>query len=322
MSNEIMAVSYTANDGSAVSLTAADVVRYCAPGAMVTEQECAMFLGVCKARGLNPFARDCYLVKYQDNPASIITSKDYFTRTAAAQPTFDGHEAGIIVLTKAGLEYRDGSFFLNAAGETLVGGWATVHDKRRAHPCKAAVALSEYSTGRSLWRSKPATMIRKVALVQALREAYPERFQGLYDRDEMGEAGEQARDAELTYEVPAPTPAPVAEDAPVEEFPDAPQGPQNAPGAPVDEAAAPMPRSRAISPEIRAELASLAASTAEAAGITEADARRAIWDACKGGADERAMRFLAAKEAQRLARQAAPAPGPEAVEAVADAGTF
>lgn len=313
MSNEIMAVSYTANDGSAVSLTAADVVRYCAPGARVTEQECAMFLGVCKARGLNPFAKDCYLVKYQDNPASIITSKDYFTRTAAAQPTFDGYEAGIIVLTKAGLEHRDGSFFLDAAGETLVGGWATVHDKRRAHPCKAAVALSEYSTGRSMWRSKPATMIRKVALVQALREAYPERFQGLYDRDEMGEAGEQAREVEPTYEVPAPTPAPA------EEFPD----------APVDEAPAPMPRSRAISPEIRAELAALAASTAEAAGIPEADARRAIWDACKGGADEKAMRFLAAKEAQRLTRQAAPAPEPETAEVVvvpvevgADAGTF
>ncbi len=31
-------------------------------------------------------------------------------------------------------------------------------------------------------------MIRKVALVQALREAFPEEFQGLYSAEEMGAA--------------------------------------------------------------------------------------------------------------------------------------
>ena len=35
----------------------------------------------------------------------------------------------------------------------------------------------------------PATMIRKVALVQALREAFPDRYQGLYDASEVGYDG-------------------------------------------------------------------------------------------------------------------------------------
>lgn len=35
------------------------------------------------------------------------------------------------------------------------------------------------------WAKMPATMIRKVALVQALREAFPEDFQGMYAPEEM-----------------------------------------------------------------------------------------------------------------------------------------
>ena len=47
------------------------------------------------------------------------------------------------------------------------------------------MSLEEYNTGASLWADKPATMIRKVALVQALREAYPEMYAGVYDSSEI-----------------------------------------------------------------------------------------------------------------------------------------
>ena len=56
-------------------------------------------------------------------------------------------------------------------------------------PVKAVVGIDEYGTGKSMWKTKPATMIRKVALVQALREAYPGEFAGLYDAAEMGDRG-------------------------------------------------------------------------------------------------------------------------------------
>ena len=42
------------------------------------------------------------------------------------------------------------------------------------------------STVNSQWSKKPATMIRKVALVQALREAFPEDFGGMYSQEEVG----------------------------------------------------------------------------------------------------------------------------------------
>lgn len=269
MSQEIMRADYTAGDGTRVSITAADVVRYCvAPGTQLTEQECATFLGLCRARGLNPFARDCYLVKYRDNPASIITSKDYFVKTAAGQPTFDGYDAGVIVGGPGGgVEFRDGSFV--GGGESLLGGWATVYDKGRSHPCKATVSLKEYSTGRSMWAGKPATMIRKVALVQALREAYPERFNGLYDRAEMGAAGESA-----PVEVEA---------VPV----DAPQAAQDAPGPRVAGRAAPSAQdapkgpSGGFSEGAMKAMADMARAAAQACGGDEGAAKRAVWDAVR-----------------------------------------
>jgi len=184
--DNVLAVRYTAHDGQEIELTADIVSRYILTGnAQATDAEIAGFLQVCKARGLNPLARDAYLVKYgQNSPASTIVSKDYYNRMATEQPTYDGFDAGVVVMTPNGeTDYRDGA--LVGYGEVLLGGWATVYDKGRSHPVKAVVGLNEYSTGKALWGSKPATMIRKVAFVQALREAYPATFQGLYDESEM-----------------------------------------------------------------------------------------------------------------------------------------
>ena len=44
----------------------------------------------------------------------------------------------------------------------------------------------------SQWSKKPATMIRKVAAVQALGEAFPQSFAGMYVAEEMGAEPEYA----------------------------------------------------------------------------------------------------------------------------------
>ena len=49
----------------------------------------------------------------------------------------------------------------------------------------AEVSLEEYSTGKSNWAAKPATMIRKVAISQAIRGAFPNEYEGLYTVEEM-----------------------------------------------------------------------------------------------------------------------------------------
>ena len=192
MGSTELAARYTAKDGTEVSLDRESVTKYVLTGnSQVSDAELATFIGVCRSRGINPVAREAYMVKYGTSPAAIIVSKDYYVRTAREQETFDGYEAGVVVARADGsVESREGSFL--APGETLLGGWARVYDRAVAHPYCDSVSLSEYSTGKSGWARMPATMIRKVALVHALREAYPGVFAGLYDAGEMDQARERA----------------------------------------------------------------------------------------------------------------------------------
>lgn len=193
--NEI--VRYKDRDGADITLTPQDVAAYCYSGnAPLSQRDVVNFMATCQALGANPYLKDVYLVKYNGGEdAQIMAGKNYYTRVAASIPTYDGATAGIITTGKDGaVNYRAGSFA--APGETCVGGWAEVHDKRWSVPVRAEVAMDEYNSHRSLWKSKPMTMIRKVALVQALREAYPDRFAGTYDAAEMPAHKEPAQPAD------------------------------------------------------------------------------------------------------------------------------
>lgn len=177
-------VKFESDAGAMVEISRADVVNYICPTA--TDKEVALFLQLCAAQRLNPWVRDVHLVKYGDNPAQMITGKEVFTKRANAHPDFEGYEAGVTFVDNRGnVRQREGSAVYAAAGETLVGGWCRCYVKGRK-PYFDEVALEEYNTGKSLWAKKPATMIRKVALVHCLREAFPDAFAGLYSQEEMG----------------------------------------------------------------------------------------------------------------------------------------
>ncbi len=172
-------------------LTIETIKKYINP--RVTDQEAYVFLQICRARRLNPFTGEVHLIKYTDaEPATIVVGKDAFTRRAEEHPAFDGFEAGIIVRHKDGkIEHRQGAV-LYSDEEELIGGWARVYRKDRSISFYSEVTLSEYTQYKKngeiqrFWREKPATMIRKVALVQSLREAFPGDLGGLYDQSEMG----------------------------------------------------------------------------------------------------------------------------------------
>ena len=209
-------IKYTANDGVEVQLSRATIAAYIATGnAEIEPKDAVRFMSICRARGLNPLAGDAHLNVFNGKGGknvSVIVSKDYFVRTATQNPAFNGLKAGIIVIDAKGqVNYREGSFKLNT--ETLVGGWAEVSIKDRTVPSRAEVSLAEYDQGRSIWLSKPATMIRKVAVVQALREAFPAQFQALYDADEMPTQEMNPVPDAVTEAEPAhaPQPAPAQE---------------------------------------------------------------------------------------------------------------
>ncbi len=193
MSNNALSLAEYKLDGGQV-LTADTVRKYLTSGnGKVSDQEVLMFIELCKAQNLNPFVRDAYLVKMGDSyPAQIIVGKDVFIKRASEHPNFNGMKAGIVVLDKnEQIQEREGA--LKLPGEELVGGWCEVYLKDKDYPTKSLVSFEEYaqkvkSTGKlnSMWESKGATMIRKVAQSQALREAFPHELRGLYQQEEMG----------------------------------------------------------------------------------------------------------------------------------------
>ena len=187
--NALMA-KYEVN-GETVELDAQTVRDYLTNGSgNPSDQEVVMFIKLCQYQGLNPFLREAYLIKYSEKaPASTVVGKDAFTRRAAQIEECKGWQAGVAVVTKKN-EYleREGTIVL--PDEKLVGGWCIVLRDGWEKPFKTAVNLGEYNGGNSMWNKMPATMIRKVALVQGLREAFPDKFQGMYDQSEMGTDGD------------------------------------------------------------------------------------------------------------------------------------
>ncbi len=180
-------VTYKAN-GEEVSLSFQDIRAFLCPKA--NDAECKLFLETCRCNGFNPFLKDAYLIKYDEKqPAAIVVGKYAFTKRAEEHPQFDGYEAGLVVLANGQVEYREGSAVYD--GEELLGGWAKVYRKDRTRPSFEEVNLNEYiqtkadGTPNSMWASKPGTMIRKVALTHALREAFPSALGALYTEEEV-----------------------------------------------------------------------------------------------------------------------------------------
>lgn len=191
--NNKAAVTFMAGDEE-INLTLERVKKYLVSGDVsnVTDQEVVMFMMMCKANHLNPWNKEAYCIKYGTQPATMVVGKEAYMKRANAHPQYDGMDDGIVVLVKETGEmiYRKGTITIE--GEQIIGGWAEVYRKDRSRSTRVEVSFSEYA-GRKKdgslngqWSSKPATMIRKVAQVQALREAFPDTLGGLYTADEQG----------------------------------------------------------------------------------------------------------------------------------------
>lgn len=181
-------------DGETITLTPSIVQNYIVgTDAKITLPEFKFFTSLCKARGLNPFLKEAYCIKYGKNPAQIVVGKDAVLKRAIKNPNYDGMESGVIVQNKETGEIteRKGTFYLRDI-ENLVGGWAKVFRKDWQHPTYCSVAFDEVAQKKSdgslnaNWSGKGATMVEKVAKVRALRETFVEELGGMYEAEEMG----------------------------------------------------------------------------------------------------------------------------------------
>lgn len=157
------------------------------PKHQASPQELQTLLAIVKNRNLNPFTKEVYFIKYGNNPAQIVVSKDAFMKRAEQNQNYDGFESGVIYEDEKGeLKTKKGVILPRKA--TLIGGWCEVYRKDRSRPVYREVELSAYNTHKNWWQKAPGQMIEKVAIVAAVRDAFSENVGGLYTADEMEQA--------------------------------------------------------------------------------------------------------------------------------------
>ena len=154
----------------------------------LNDLEFKAFIGLGKASGLNPFLREIWSIKYSENaPAQIFIARDGYRKAAQKNPDYDYHQVDA-VFENDNYKVRNGEiehdYNLKDRGR-LIGAYCMVKRHSSSRAMNVFVDISEYNTSQSVWKTKPATMIKKVAEAQALRQAFQEQFGGTYNEDEI-----------------------------------------------------------------------------------------------------------------------------------------
>lgn len=182
-----------------------------------TPGDAAVFLNYAQRTGLDPFARQIYMIGRYDRMSgqkkwTIQASIDGLRIVAQRSGEYAG-QVGPEWCGKDG-QWRD--VWLEQAPPVA----ARVGVMRRgfAQPLYAVALVSEYmptsKDGKpsGLWRSMPAVMIAKCAEALALRKAFPMDLSGIYTAEEMAQADHApavVQDAPDPWATPAPSVAPV-----------------------------------------------------------------------------------------------------------------
>ena len=130
----------------------------------LTVPQISIYFYQCQALGLNPILGEICAINYQGK-MSIQVMRDGFLTIAHRSGKFAGLRSGV-----------------KGEGDKMIG-WARVYHRDFKFPVYQEADMSEYSTGKMLWATKPRTMIKKVAESMALRKAF--NVSGVYAPEEM-----------------------------------------------------------------------------------------------------------------------------------------
>lgn len=136
-------------------------------GNKLTPKHRTQFIEIATAFQLNPFIREIYGIPYGDN-FNIIVGYEVYLKRAEASGQLAGWRA-----------WTEGD------GNNLKGCVEIVRKDWNA-PFYHEVYIEEYDQKNSMWKSKPRTMIKKVAIAQGFRMAFPVELGGIpYTADEL-----------------------------------------------------------------------------------------------------------------------------------------
>ena len=182
-------------EGPTLPVTNETIKEFICPRANV--QELNLFVNICRLYQLNPFKREAYLIKYGEEPARTVVGYEVYLKRAERTGKWAGLETGH--------EADENGAPIKAWARVFRKDWG---DRSLYHE----VYHSEYVQRKKyegkmvptkFWREKPITMLKKVAMAQAFRTAFPDELGGLpYIEEELMDTGEREEQsqAELKLE--------------------------------------------------------------------------------------------------------------------------
>lgn len=185
-----------------------------ATSATPSDADLAVFFHHVKRTGLDPFARQCYLIPRQSSRqenGQWIKETKWTIQTGIDGFRLIGHRAagqsGETVSVEAPeWMHPDGSWrpvWSKAWGQPLA---AKVTIRRAGQPFTAVAMFDEYAQTKfdggltSMWSQRPAGQIAKCAESAAWRMAFPQDLAGIYSDEEMGQADNVAPDLKAEAE--------------------------------------------------------------------------------------------------------------------------
>ncbi len=164
-----------------------DIRKLVSSSAPLNEIEFQMLVGIGRATGLNPFLRELWAVKYGSKPAQIFIGRDGYRLGAQRHREYEYHQVEA-VYSKDTFEIVNGEInhkigFCDRG--KLLGAYCIVKRKSASKSTYVTVTMEEYGLDQSLWKTKPETMIKKVAEAQSLRQSFQDVFGGTYSDAEI-----------------------------------------------------------------------------------------------------------------------------------------
>ena len=215
---------YTMDVGGQMRLTANMVKRYLVQGQRdyITDDEVLFFMQTCKALRVNPFLRECWLIKYSKTEAAqIIVSIHHLRDLSMTHSLCEGWQKGLIVWSKEKGELRTHGFV--PPGYDLVGAWFKARPKGWTFDYELEINLSGYIKYKSgggitaFWtEEKQPSQLMKVVESQGLRSVFTEKTRGLYVKEEFNINPEDSDIVDIGS--PAKLPGPETPEKPAEDL--------------------------------------------------------------------------------------------------------
>lgn len=158
----------------------------------LTVEEKKQFIQISVAYNLNPFKREVYCIPYMINQKNPSTGKWEKVRKLSI---ITGYEVYIKRAERLGV--LDGWNIKIEKADSDIKAIITIYRKDWKEPFVHDVLLSEYKEEKKMWKEKPVTMIKKVAIAQGFRMCFPDELGGMpYTSDEMPDNMVQERKVE------------------------------------------------------------------------------------------------------------------------------